>query len=165
MQNITTNEQIRSFSYLGLILLLIAFLGIEKGLTLSVLLVVAITGLTWTPLYEKATPAIQKIMDECKELCTVLLVVWCVRSFVLQPFRVPTGSLEPTIKPGDFLLVKQWAYGLRIPVLHTPIIGKKWLPHRGDIALFYWPVNPSIIFVKRVIGLPGDTISYKNKTL
>jgi len=94
----------------------------------------------------------------------ILLVVWILRSFVIQPYRVPTGSLEPTVMPGDFIAVSQFSYGLYFPVVH-----KKFLnvgePKRGDIALFRWPVNPKIVFVKRVIGLPGDHIIYKNKVL
>lgn len=94
----------------------------------------------------------------------VLLLVWGVRSFVIQPYRVPTGSLEPTVVPGDFIAVEQYAYGLRLPVTHTKIlnIGE---PKVGQIALFRWPVDPKIIFVKRVIGVPGDHIVYKNKVL
>jgi signal peptidase I len=94
----------------------------------------------------------------------LLLVVLILRSFVFQLYRVPTGSLEPTVMPGDILLVNQFAYGLHLPVTHYEIInlGK---PNRGDIAVFRWPVNPKIVFVKRVIGLPGDHIVYKKKRL
>lgn len=94
----------------------------------------------------------------------VLLAVWVIRSFLIQPYRVPTGSLEPTIMPGDFIAVNQFSYGVRFPVLNSKIItvGE---PKRGDIALFRWPVNPAVVFVKRVIGLPGDHVVYKNKVL
>ena len=94
----------------------------------------------------------------------VLLAVWILRSFIFQPYRVPTGSLEPTIMPGDFIAVEQFAYGLRLPMLNQEFlnIGK---PKRGDIALFRWPRDPNMVFVKRVIGLPGDHVTYKNKVL
>ncbi len=94
----------------------------------------------------------------------VLLLVWIIRSFIIQPYRVPTGSLQPTVVPGDFLVVNQFAYGLRFPIGNQQFIatGK---PKRGDIVLFYWPVNPSVVFVKRLIGLPGDHIEYRNKVL
>jgi signal peptidase I len=94
----------------------------------------------------------------------VLFIVLIIRSFIIQPYRVPTGSLEPTILPGDFIAVNQFAYGLRLPIGNFKIvpIGE---PKRGDIVLFHWPVNPSIIFVKRVVGLPGDHIIYQNKIL
>ena len=83
---------------------------------------------------------------------------------MVQPYRVPTGSLEPTVIPGDLILVNQFAYGLRMPVWMKTLvsIGE---PKKGQIALFYWPVNPRITFVKRVIGVPGDHISYINKVL
>src|SRR3989339_870845 len=94
----------------------------------------------------------------------VLLLVWVIRSFIVQPYRVPTGSLEPTVLPGDFIAVNQFAYGLKFPIGNFKLvpIGE---PKRGDIALFHFPPNPSVIFVKRVIGLPGDHIVYKNKIL
>jgi signal peptidase I len=93
-----------------------------------------------------------------------LLLVWIIRSFIIQPYRVPTGSLEPTVLPGDFIAVKQFSYGLRLPVLNQKLVSVS-NPKRGDIALFHWPVDTKILFVKRVIGLPGDHIVYKNKTL
>lgn len=93
-----------------------------------------------------------------------LLLVWIIRSFIIQPYRVPTGSLEPTVLPGDFIAVKQFSYGLRLPVVNQKIVDIN-NPKRGDIALFYYPVDTSKLFVKRVIGLPGDHIVYKDKTL
>ncbi len=100
----------------------------------------------------------------CRSLFPVLLVVLLFRSFVMQPYRVPTGSLEPTIMPGDFIAVSQFDYGLHLPVLNTVVL-KTGLPRRGDIVLFRWPVNPNINYVKRVIGVPGDHIKYVNKRL
>lgn len=94
----------------------------------------------------------------------VLLLVLIVRSFVFQPYRVPTGSLEPTVVPGDIIAVNQSAYALRLPVTYTTLLTISQ-PQRGDIAVFRWPPNPDINFVKRVIGLPGDTVAYKDKVL
>jgi signal peptidase I len=94
----------------------------------------------------------------------LFLLVLVLRSFVFQLYRVPTGSLEPTVMPGDILLVNQFAYGLYLPVNHKKIYANQ-LPKRGEIAVFRWPVNPSIVFVKRVIGVPGDHVVYKNKQL
>lgn len=104
------------------------------------------------------------IIELSRSFFPALLLVWIIRSFIIQPYRVPTGSLEPTVLPGDFLAVKQYSYGLRIPVGNQKIynVGE---PKRGDIALFYYPADTSKPFVKRVIGLPGDHIVYKNKTL
>lgn len=94
----------------------------------------------------------------------VLLVVLLLRSFLVEPFKIPTGSMIPTLLVGDYILVNKFAYGLRLPVLGTEIIpiGK---PKRGDIMVFKYPEKPSINYIKRVVGLPGDTIRYENKRL
>lgn len=105
-----------------------------------------------------------KLIEYCRSFFPVLLFVWVVRSFLIQPYRVPTGSLEPTILPGDFIAVNQFAYGLRLPVINYKFF-KIGEPERGDIALFQWPKEPSIVFVKRVVGIPGDHIVYRNKVL
>lgn len=105
-----------------------------------------------------------KFVEYCRSFFPALLAVLIIRSFIIQPYRVPTGSLEPTVLPGDFIVVNQFAYGLRLPVLNTKIF-KVSEPKLGDVVLFRWPVNPSIIFVKRVVGLPGDHLVYKNKIL
>lgn len=104
------------------------------------------------------------IVEHAHSFFPMLLLVWTVRSFIIQPYRVPTGSLEPTILPGDFIVVNQFAYGLRLPVLNIKLLhlGE---PKRGDIALFRYPNDPSVIYVKRVVGLPGDHIAYHNKIL
>jgi len=104
------------------------------------------------------------IIDYARSFFPVLLLVWVIRSFVVQPYRVPTGSLEPTILPGDFIVVTQFSYGLRMPVLNTKVVPIAD-PKRGDIVLFRFPVDPAVIFVKRLVGMPGDHIVYKNKTL
>lgn len=105
-----------------------------------------------------------KIVEYSRSFFLPLLAVWLIRSFVIQPYRVPTGSLEPTVMPGDFIAVKQYAYGLRLPVVRKKIV-KIGEPKRGDIALFFWPVNEKYRFVKRVVGVPGDHLVYKDKTL
>jgi signal peptidase I len=104
------------------------------------------------------------VVEYARSFFPMLLLVWVVRSFIIQPYRVPTGSLEPTVMPGDFIVVNQFSYGLRLPVLNTKFfnVGE---PKRGDIALFRYPENPGILFVKRVIGLPGDHVVYRNKVL
>ena len=109
---------------------------------------------------EVAGPYIQVAQD----LCWFLVILWLIRSFAFNIYRVPSGSLEPTVDTGDFLLVNQYVYGVKLPIFHNQLIpfGK---PKRGDIALFYYPNDPNLIFVKRVIGLPGEHIIYKNKML
>lgn len=104
------------------------------------------------------------VIEISKSFFPALLLVWVIRSFIIQPYRVPTGSLEPTVLPGDFIAVKQYAYGLRVPVINQKI-AKVGEPKTGDIALFHWPVDTSKLFVKRVIGVPGDHVVYKNKVL
>jgi signal peptidase I len=94
----------------------------------------------------------------------VFLIVFIIRSFIAQPYRVPTGSLEPTVLPNDFLLVTQYNYGLRLPITNTQFI-KIGTPKRGEIAVFHFPPNPTVDYVKRIVGLPGDHIVYKHKTL
>lgn len=93
----------------------------------------------------------------------VILVVLLLRSFVVEPFRIPSGSMMPTLLTGDFILVNKFSYGLRLPVVHTRILdlGR---PERGDVAVFRYPEDPRIDYIKRVVGLPGDRIEYRDKT-
>lgn len=94
----------------------------------------------------------------------VLLIVLILRSFVFEPYQIPSGSMIPTLHPGDFILVNKYDYGLRLPVTGHKIvnIGK---PERGDVLVFKFPENPRINYIKRVIGLPGDHIRYDDKLL
>lgn len=104
------------------------------------------------------------IVDYARSFFPVLLIVFLLRSFLFEPFRIPSGSLEPTLMIGDFILLNKYDYGLRIPILRKKVLDVSQ-PKRGDIMVFRWPPNPSYYFIKRVIGLPGDHISYVNKEL
>lgn len=104
------------------------------------------------------------IIDYARSFFPVLLIVFLLRSFLFEPFRIPSGSLEPTLLTGDFILVNKYNYGVRLPVAHKKIFATGE-PARGDIMVFRWPPNPSYDFIKRVIGVPGDKISYINKQL
>lgn len=104
------------------------------------------------------------IIEYARSFFPVFLIVLIVRSFLFQAYRVPSGSLEPTVLPGDFLLVGQYAYGLRLPVLGTKVLNVGE-PHIGDIAVFSYPPDPRITYVKRIVGVPGDHIVYKNRVL
>ena len=99
-----------------------------------------------------------------KSLFPVFLLVFIVRSFVAEPFRIPTGSLEPTLLVGDFILVNKFTYGIRFPVGNRMMVNVN-APKRGDIMVFQWPANSNVNFVKRVIGLPGDHIQYKDDVI
>lgn len=104
------------------------------------------------------------LIDYSRSFFPVLLIVFLLRAFLFEPFRIPSGSLEPTLLTGDFILVNKYDYGVRLPLIHTKIAGRA-IPGRGDIIVFRWPPNLSYDFIKRVIGLPGDHISYINKEL
>lgn len=103
-------------------------------------------------------------VEYSKSFFPVLLVVLVLRSFVAEPFRIPSGSMMPTLLVGDFILVNKFAYGVRLPVLNTKIIDIAG-PKRGDVAVFRFPRNPSDDYIKRIVGLPGDRIAYFDKTL
>lgn len=111
---------------------------------------------------EYLSTGVPVIIDYSRSFFWVLLLVLVLRSFIVEPFRIPSGSLEPTLLPGDFILVDKFDYGFRLPVLNKKIIDMHE-PKRGDIVVFHWPVNPKVDFIKRVVGLPGDTVSYVNK--
>ncbi|MBA4697383.1 MAG: signal peptidase I [Legionella sp.] len=105
-----------------------------------------------------------KIIEYSRSFFPIFIFVLLLRSFLLEPFRIPSGSLEPTLHVGDFVAVNKFAYGLRLPVLETKILAIA-NPKRGEISVFRWPPNPHFDYIKRVIGVPGDHINYHNKTL
>lgn len=111
---------------------------------------------------EKAT-AESFVVEQSKSFFPVLLIVFVLRSFIAEPFQIPSGSMEPGLIKGDFILVNKFAYGLRMPVFDFTIvpIGQ---PQRGDVMVFFPPEDPRY-FIKRVIGLPGDHVVYKDKQL
>jgi len=94
----------------------------------------------------------------------VILAVFVVRSFIVEPFKIPSGSMVPTLVVGDFILVNKFDYGLRMPVSNTKLTQGRPL-ERGDVVVFRYPKDESVDYIKRVIGLPGDTIAYQDKQL
>jgi len=94
----------------------------------------------------------------------VLAVVWVLRSFLAEPFTIPSGSMLPSLQIGDYVLVNKFAYGVRLPVLGTLVLPVS-LPARGDVMVFKFPANPSVNYIKRVIGLPGDHIESRGEVL
>ena len=94
----------------------------------------------------------------------VILAVFLLRSFLVEPFKIPSGSMIPTLLVGDFILVNKYTYGVRLPVLNKKVVELN-APQRGDVVVFRYPPDPSLDYIKRVVGLPGDKVVYRNKKL
>lgn len=132
----------------------------------------AATGLIWGAwaLYLKLSPRSASeskepiVVEYARSFFPVIFIVLLLRSFLVEPFRIPSGSMMPTLLVGDFILVNKFTFGVRLPVLNRKIVelGK---PARGDVVVFRFPRDPSVDYIKRVIGLPGDRIGYYNKRL
>jgi signal peptidase I len=104
------------------------------------------------------------LVEYARSFFPVILAVLILRSFLFEPFRIPSGSMLPTLEVGDFILVNKYSYGLRLPSVNYKVVDVG-LPERGDVVVFRYPKDPSVDYIKRVVGLPGDKITYKNKTL
>ncbi len=104
------------------------------------------------------------VVDYARAFFPVLVVVLVLRSFLAEPFRIPSSSMMPTLLIGDFILVNKFAYGIRLPITNKKII-EVGAPARGDVVVFRPPHHPDQDWIKRVIGLPGDTISYRDNTV
>lgn len=159
---------------IALIALLVAgvilvFKGII-GLPLLLLVATLVTGGIW--LWDKFVLYGKREKDEERSpgveysvsLFPVILLVFLLRSFLVEPFRIPSGSMMPTLLAGDFILVNKYTYGIRLPVIDKKIIGIND-PQRGDVMVFHFPEDPSTDYIKRTIGLPGDLVEYKDKRL
>jgi signal peptidase I len=123
-------------------------------------------GVEATPLSEATVTASPEPwpVEYSKAFFPVLLIVLLLRSFAVEPFRIPSGSMLPTLRVGDFILVNKFTYGLRLPVFRTRFLALNE-PQRGDVVVFKYPEDPRMDFIKRVIGVPGDTIVYRDKQL
>tara|TARA_R110002167_G_scaffold83583_6_gene226952 strand:+ start:3266 stop:4048 length:783 start_codon:yes stop_codon:yes gene_type:complete len=104
------------------------------------------------------------IIETSRSFFPVLAIVLVLRSFLVEPFQIPSGSMLPTLEVGDFILVNKFEYGLRLPVLGTKVVALND-PQRGDVMVFKYPEDGKTNYIKRVVGLPGDLIKYENKEL
>jgi signal peptidase I len=103
-------------------------------------------------------------VEYAKSFFPVILLVFVLRSFLVEPFKIPSGSMMPTLLAGDYILVNKFTYGLRVPILNNTFFEMDH-PKRGDVFVFHYPPDPTIDYIKRVVGLPGDKIQYQDKHL
>lgn len=111
---------------------------------------------------ERATEPV--VVEYAKSFFPVLFIVFVLRSFLVEPFQIPSSSMVPTLLVGDYILVNKFTYGIRLPVLRTKVVPLNE-PQRGDVMVFFPPHMNDTYFIKRVVGLPGDTVSYRDKQL
>lgn len=174
-RRISGKEEPTYVGYIRGIFLILAFLILIRVFNISILTILAILTLASLVVWQVDRLIFAKkrqeknikepvLVEYAHSLFPIFVIVLIIRAFIIQPFQVPTGSLEPTIMPDDFVAVSQFAYGLRLPITGTKVIGIGE-PKTGDIAVFHYPVNPRVDFIKRVIGVPGDHIVYKDKVL
>jgi signal peptidase I len=137
---------------------------------LFMVVILTITGIIWLldiAVLRKNRPlgiAEPWYVEYAKSFFPVILLVFMLRSFLVEPFKIPSGSMMPTLLAGDFILVNKFTYGLRVPILNHTFIEMNQ-PKRGDVFVFHYPPEPTIDYIKRVVGLPGDKIQYQDKRL
>ena len=137
---------------------------------LFMVVILAITGLIW--LLDIVVLRKNRLVgandpwyvEYAKSFFPVILLVFVLRSFLVEPFKIPSGSMMPTLLAGDYILVNKFTYGFRIPILNNIIVEMN-KPKRGDVIVFHYPPDPKIDYIKRVVGVPGDTIQYQDKQL
>lgn len=132
--------------------------------------ILSFTGLVWlldTLVLRKrraAGAAEPVVVEYSKSFFPVILAVFLIRSFLVEPFKIPSGSMMPTLLVGDFILVNKHTYGLRVPILNNTFFEMNH-PQRGEVMVFHYPKDPSLDYIKRVVGVPGDRIEYRDKRL
>jgi len=137
---------------------------------LFLLLLLVVTGLVW--LLDKCVLRSRRAKDAKQpwwveysiSFFPVILIVFMLRSFLVEPFKIPSSSMVPTLLVGDFILVNKFTYGIRLPVVNKKLVQLN-NPERGDVMVFRYPEDPSLDYIKRVVGVPGDRIEYRNKRL
>jgi signal peptidase I len=157
-----------------LIVLLIAGVALVfnglASLPLLLLLATLVTGAIW--LWDRFVLSKKRARDEERSagveysvsLFPVILLVFLLRSFLVEPFRIPSGSMMPTLLAGDFILVNKYTYGIRLPVADKKVIDVND-PRRGEVMVFHFPEDPSVDYIKRIVGIPGDLVEYRDKRL
>lgn len=155
----------------GYLLMLVGAFGLLSVLmsfTAVLLLFVLFTGIAWFIHRRKrknsAQPDDNHFTDYMSGFFPIILVVFILRTFVAEPFQIPSSSMRPSLIPGDFILVNKFAYGIRLPILNNVLIPVHKV-ERGDVMVFNYPRDTRVNYIKRVIGLPGDVITYKDRTL
>lgn len=140
------------------------------GFPAVLLLATVITGIVWAGdafVLKKSRSAASSepvVVEMARSFFPVILIVFVLRSFLYEPFKIPSESMVPTLVVGDFILVNKFTFGVRLPVVNKKVFDVG-LPKRGDVMVFRYPVDPTKDFIKRVVGTPGDKIVYKNKRL
>lgn len=156
--------------YLALVLggfgLLAQFMSFSAVMLVFVLVTGIVTGLNrWLLAKRRAADSIEPhYVEYAKSFFPVILAVFVLRSFLVEPFQIPSSSMRPGLVVGDFILVNKFTYGIRVPVLNTVLLPVNKV-ERGDVVVFNFPLDPNVNFIKRVIGLPGDKVEYRDKRL
>jgi signal peptidase I len=172
------NGQPRSDARKGILevawpVLFIAAMGLLLKVTdfAAVLLLAAvITGIIWlvdAKLFRKRRTSDAPepvVVDMARAFFPVIVVVFVIRSFWVEPFKIPSGSMKPTLLVGDFILVNKYVYGIRLPVVNKKVVDIEPI-RRGDVVVFRYPADPSVDYIKRVVGIAGDRVEYRGKRL
>ena len=155
--------------FFGLMAVIMGFIYLGFDFSLILFLITLVSGLIWgvdAVLFAKKRTAepgaeakLPEIVEHAKSFFPILLAIFVLRSFLFEPFRIPSGSMKPTLVEGDFILVNKFSYGVRLPILNQKVVDTNDVK-RGDVVVFRYPVDPRQDFIKRVIGLPGDVIAY-----
>jgi signal peptidase I len=126
----------------------------------------ALDYLLWAPGRAKARKGGKEplVVEYARAFFPVILIVFLLRSFLVEPFRIPSGSMLPSLLIGDFILVNKFAYGIRLPIVNKKIVDLGG-PKRGEVMVFRFPTEPTVNYIKRVVGIPGDRVLYKDKRL
>ncbi len=137
---------------------------------LFMVVILAVTGLIWLldilVLRKNRLVGAEEpwYVEYAKSFFPVILLVFVLRSFLVEPFKIPSGSMMPTLLAGDYILVNKFTYGLRVPILNNTFVEMN-KPKQGDVIVFHYPPDPKIDYIKRVVGVPGDKIQYQDKQL